>query len=148
MLAVRDTTAPPTRVDRAEGTVVNYDYGLHPKHSTVFASVLSCAPNTGPRIAASAALPGSRAERETEIGTEQSSLLSVVPIQRDREAAPYGLDRRGGHRERIAEGISSHTSAPLPLGNAFVQGVRGRSVSVSPPRWVPAGAGFNTEAEG
>ncbi|KKK67304.1 hypothetical protein LCGC14_2955400 [marine sediment metagenome] len=41
------------------------------------------------------------------------------------KAAPDGLDQRvGGHRERIAEGISSHTSAPLPL-EASVRGYGG-----------------------
>lgn len=68
--------------------------------------------------------------------------FDVVSIRA--KAAPDGLDQRaGGHRERIAEGISSHTSAPLPL-DRLCTGVRGRSVSVSPPRWIPK----NKNAEG
>ena len=54
------------------------------------------------------------------MGKEKAACFSVVSAI-GVKAAPAGLDRRvGGHRERIVEGISSHTSAPLPLENAFV----------------------------
>ena len=80
----------------------------------------------------SAMLP-SQARRRTvgdrEDGRSKAAYHSVVSIYA--EAAPDGLDQRvGGHRERIAEGKSSHTSAPLPLENASVS--RGYGGVLSP----------------
>ncbi len=49
------------------------------------------------------------------------------------KAAPDGLGQRGrGHRERVAEGSISRTSAPL-LVKPPCLGVRGLPVPVSPP---------------
>ena len=75
----------------------------------------------------------SQARRRTvgdrEDGRSKAAYHSVVSIYA--EAAPDGLDQRvGGHRERIAEGKSSHTSAPLPLENASVS--RGYGGVLSP----------------
>ena len=73
------------------------------------------------------------AEGLSEIGrigqNSKAAYYSVVSVCA--EAAPDGLDQRvGGHRERIAEGKSSHTSAPLPLENASVS--RGYGGVLSP----------------
>ena len=71
-----------------------------------------------------------RTVRDREDGqNSKAAYYSVVSVCA--EAAPDGLDQRvGGHRERIVEGKSSHTSAPLPLENASVS--RGYGGVLSP----------------
>lgn len=82
----------PLRLPARAGTV-----------SRPLAATTSCAPHSNPS--------GSRAEREKGGRGRESSLLPVWLPQG--KAAPDGLDQRRGHRERIAEGKASLTSAPL-----------------------------------
>ena len=91
----------------------------------------------GPQIAAMCRPRGLPKDGQRTRQGRESKQPTTVWFRQERKAAPYGLDRRGGHRERIAEGKQPYVIS-VRLGASVLMGERGLSTPPLLRRLSPA----------